>query len=75
LSKQTGDYATFKFQPLSRHHPMSFMEAKMNSEDTTRKIRDLLLNDWDPLVVKGYGPSQERAGLTNLNSEISGVSA
>jgi hypothetical protein len=31
----------------------------MSSKDRIGRIRDILLNDWDPLIINGYGPPDE----------------
>jgi len=31
----------------------------MSSKDRIRRIRDILLNDWDPLIINGYGLPDE----------------
>jgi hypothetical protein len=31
----------------------------MSNEDRFRKIHSILLKDWDPLIINGYGPPDE----------------
>lgn len=31
----------------------------MSKEERIRRIHNVLLNDWDPLMINGYGPSDE----------------